>query len=139
MPIVYREGPPKAPPKKKEKAVDADEPKKPVNWLIVGAAFLPLLLAAGMYFSILSPSGPSKEDMNRDVCLLRLQSIVELKAQFLAAGEVRKGGTLTEPLIEFLEEHELTTCPAGGKIDPGAIGEDPSCSIHGKWSGIMAD
>jgi len=139
MPIVYRGGPPKARPTKKEKPVDGDEPKKPINWLIVGVAFLPLLLAVGIYLSILAPGKPAKEDMDRDVCLLRLQSIVELKEQFLAAGEVRRGATLSESLMEFLEEHKLTTCPAGGEIDPGAIGAAPSCSIHGEWSGIETD
>ena len=92
----------------------------------ISIAMLPLMAAIAI------PSFmKSRETSMKNVCINNMRVIEIAKEQASIELNVELGSTLTDQQLSTYLDAAGMTCPAGGTYSNNAIGEEPSCTVHG--------
>jgi hypothetical protein len=102
-----------------------------------GNVFIPILCLTGIAtVAFVTPAGPRgplgwPTRCQPYECVNNLRVLDGAKEQFKIEHGLRDGNAVTIADLEpYLQPKGMVTCPAGGKYEVRAIGEDPTCSLR---------
>ena len=72
-----------------------------------------------------------KKQAERRICMRNLKELSEAKNKFAAEYGAGWGAEITLRTLESFSNRKFQ-CPSGGKYEVNPVGEEVSCSIHGK-------
>lgn len=93
-----------------------------------------VVLVLSILLAVAVPSWMGARERAREgVCHANLRMIEHAKEQFAMEGKKQAGDSVANSDIwpTYLKSRTFPQCPEGGAYTVGAIGTDPSCSVHG--------
>jgi prepilin-type N-terminal cleavage/methylation domain-containing protein len=67
----------------------------------------------------------------RNACINNLRQVDGAKEQAALESRLQTGAAVPEDFNTYFKGNVIPNCPASGTIDPGVIGEDPTCTLNG--------
>ena len=93
-----------------------------------------LVILSAMGWAYLDRHAFFSDQVRRERCGQAMERIARGKQAYAGLHGTTNGTVVaTEDLVEFIEGGwETLKCPAGGTIDPGALGKPAKCTVHGQ-------